>query len=119
MNQKVGFQYAIDAGLDFVVLLHGDGQYAPEALPNLLEPSLVEGRRVVFGSRMAEPKQALDGGMPMYKWIGNRVLTSFENLVLNLDLSEYHTGYRVYSCMRQLPEMYPVATIMVPTAGSS
>jgi 2-polyprenyl-3-methyl-5-hydroxy-6-metoxy-1,4-benzoquinol methylase len=96
-NQKIGFAYALERGLDYVVLLHGDGQYAPEVLPDLLWPVLHEGADVVFGSRMLEPCRALRGGMPLYKWVGNRILTAFENLVLNMDLSEFHSGYRVYS----------------------
>lgn len=96
-NQKVGYQYAIDRGLDIVALVHGDGQYAPEALPFLLEP-LVKGEAdMVFGSRMSEKGRALQGGMPMYKYLGNRVLTTVQNRLSGLDLSEYHSGYRLYS----------------------
>ena len=84
------------ARLDYVVLLHGDGQYRGGA-PRLLWPVLHEGVDVVFGSRMLEPRDALRGGMPLYKWLGNRILTAFENLVLNMGLSEFHTGYRLYS----------------------
>jgi 2-polyprenyl-3-methyl-5-hydroxy-6-metoxy-1,4-benzoquinol methylase len=96
-NQKIGFAYALERGLDHVILLHGDGQYAPEVLPNLIWSAHSEGADVVFGSRMLEPRNALRGGMPMYKWVGNRILTAFENLVLNMALSEFHTGYRLYS----------------------
>lgn len=96
-NQKVGYQYAIDRGLDIVALVHGDGQYAPEALPLLLEP-LVKGEAdMVFGSRMAKPSDALKGGMPLYKFFGNRVLTMLQNKMSGLNLSEYHSGYRLYS----------------------
>lgn len=96
-NQKVGYQYAIDRGLDIVALVHGDGQYAPEALPILLEP-LVKGEAdMVFGSRMAKPSDALKGGMPLYKFFGNRVLTMLQNKMSGLNLSEYHSGYRLYS----------------------
>jgi glycosyltransferase involved in cell wall biosynthesis len=96
-NQKVGYQYAIDRGLDIVALVHGDGQYAPEALPLLLEP-LVKGEAdMVFGSRMAKPSDALKGGMPLYKFLGNRVLTKLQNKMSGLNLSEYHSGYRLYS----------------------
>lgn len=96
-NQKIGYTYAIRRGFDFVALLHGDGQYAPEELPRLLVP-LCEGRAdAVFGSRMLRPKDALRGGMPLYKFVGNRVLTAFENLLLGTRLSEFHSGYRIYA----------------------
>lgn len=96
-NQKVGYAYAIEHGFDVVAMLHGDGQYAPESLPALL--AALEDERVgaVFGSRMSVPGAALRGGMPRYKYVGNRVLTGFQNAVLRTSLSEYHSGYRVYS----------------------
>jgi glycosyltransferase involved in cell wall biosynthesis len=62
-NQKIGFAYALERGLDYVILLHGDGQYAPEVLPDLIWPALFRDADVVFGSRMLEPRQALRGGM--------------------------------------------------------
>lgn len=96
-NQKVGYQYAIDKGLDYVALLHGDGQYAPELLGKLFQP-LIEGTAdAVFGSRMSEPGKALKGGMPLYKYVGNRILTIIQNKLSGLNLSEYHSGYRLYS----------------------
>jgi 2-polyprenyl-3-methyl-5-hydroxy-6-metoxy-1,4-benzoquinol methylase len=96
-NQKIGFAYALERGLNHVILLHGDGQYAPEVLPDLIWPVLHEAADVVFGSRMLEPRNALRGGMPLYKWVGNRILSRFQNIVLNMDLSDFHTGYRLYS----------------------
>lgn len=104
-NQKVGYQYAIDRGLDIVALVHGDGQYAPEALPYLLEP-LVKGEAdMVFGSRMSTPGAARKGGMPLYKFIGNKILTSIQNRFSGLSLSEYHSGYRLYSvdALKKIP----------------
>jgi len=96
-NQKLGYHYAIEKGFDYVALLHGDGQYAPEAIPALLEP-LLEGRAdVVFGSRMMSRFGALKGGMPLYKYVGNKILTFYQNLVLGASLSEFHTGFRIYS----------------------
>ncbi len=96
-NQKIGYHFAIEHGFDFVALVHGDGQYAPEALPALLRP-LVEGKAdAVFGSRMMTLTGALKGGMPLYKYVGNRILTFFQNQVLGSRLSEFHTGYRIYS----------------------
>lgn len=97
-NQKIGYRYAIDHGFDFVALLHGDGQYAPEELPRLLEPLLREEYDAIFGSRMLVAGNALRGGMPRYKYIGNRILTWMQNRIVGTRLSEYHSGYRIYSC---------------------
>lgn len=96
-NQKLGYRYAIDNGFDFVALVHGDGQYAPEELPALLRPLLRGDADAVFGSRMIDKSAARSGGMPLYKWLGNQVLTSFQNRVLHTRLSEFHSGYRLYS----------------------
>jgi glycosyltransferase involved in cell wall biosynthesis len=97
-NQKVGYYYAIANGFDVVVLLHGDGQYAPESLPALLEPFAGQDKPgAVFGSRMLNRRDALTGGMPLYKFVGNQILTAMQNRLLGSRLSEFHTGYRVYS----------------------
>ncbi len=96
-NQKIGYQYAIENQYDFVALIHGDGQYAPESLPDLLEPLRTGQAAAVFGSRMLNPSDALRGGMPKYKFIGNRILTAIENKLLKSNLSEFHSGYRIYS----------------------
>ena len=96
-NQKLGYHYAIERGYDIVVLLHGDGQYAPESLPQLLEPLTRGEADAVFGSRMLIPGGALRGGMPLYKYTGNRLLTWIENSLLHVRLSEFHSGYRAYS----------------------
>ncbi len=96
-NQKLGYRYAIDNGFDYVGLVHGDGQYAPEKLPELLEPLVDGDADAVFGSRMLVPGAARRGGMPLYKYVGNRILTTTENFLLKSDLSEFHSGYRVYS----------------------
>jgi len=97
-NQKAGYQYFIDRGFDIVVLLHGDGQYAPEILSHMYSP-IVEGRAdAVFGSRMMKTYGGpLKGGMPLYKYLGNRILTMTENRLLNLHLTEFHSGYRAYN----------------------
>ena len=104
-NQKRGYQYALARGFDIVVMLHGDGQYAPEALPKLLEPLEHGEADMVFGSRMAPGCKPLRGGMPLYKYVGNRILTFIENRLVGLRLSEFHSGYRLYSCeaLRQIP----------------
>ena len=96
-NQKLGYRYAIEHGFDIVALVHGDGQYAPEKLPALLEPLIKGEAEAVFGSRMIRKQDALAGGMPLYKWVGNQVLTTYQNLVLGSHLSEFHSGYRLYS----------------------
>jgi len=69
-NQKAGYRWAIENGLDIVVLLHGDGQYAPEILPDIVEPLELDKCDAVFGSRMMEPGAARRGGMPLYKTSG-------------------------------------------------
>jgi glycosyltransferase involved in cell wall biosynthesis len=96
-NQKIGYRYAIEHGYDFVALIHGDGQYAPECLPDLLEPLRLGEADAVFGSRMMTPTGALKGGMPLYKFAGNKILTWLENKLLKSNLSEFHSGYRIYS----------------------
>ncbi len=96
-NQKAGYRWMIDHGLDVVVLLHGDGQYAPEFLPFMVAP-IVDGRAdVVFGSRMLERGAALRGGMPKYKFVGNKILSFLQNRIAGVNLSEWHSGYRAYS----------------------
>ena len=108
-NQKAGYRYAVDHGWDVVVLLHGDGQYAPEKMPDLLAPFAdgYPGERVdaVFGSRMLDPGGARRGGMPLYKYVGNRILTRTQNVIAGVRLSEWHSGYRAYrvSALAELP----------------
>jgi glycosyltransferase involved in cell wall biosynthesis/SAM-dependent methyltransferase len=104
-NQKAGYALAMERNLDIVVLLHGDGQYAPEMLPEMVAP-LVRGEcDAVFGSRMMHKGAARKGGMPLYKWVGNRILTTVENRMLSTDLTEFHSGYRAYSvaALRDIP----------------
>jgi glycosyltransferase involved in cell wall biosynthesis len=104
-NQIRGYKYAIAQGYDIVALLHGDGQYAPEALPELLAPLEAGEADAVFGSRMMVKGGALRGGMPLYKYVGNKILTHIENGVLGTSLSEFHSGYRIYSChaLKRIP----------------
>jgi 2-polyprenyl-3-methyl-5-hydroxy-6-metoxy-1,4-benzoquinol methylase len=96
-NQKSGYDIAIEHDLDIVVLLHGDGQYAPEGLEAMVAPLVSGEADAVFGSRMMTEGAARKGGMPLYKYIGNKVLTRFENAVAGAHLSEWHSGYRAYS----------------------
>jgi len=104
-NQKVGYQYAIDRKFDVVALVHGDGQYAPECLGSLLEPLGRGEADMVFGSRMSTPGAALAGGMPLYKYVGNRILSAIQNRLVGLNLSEFHSGYRIYSveALKRIP----------------
>ncbi len=96
-NQKAGYRWMIDHGLDVVVLLHGDGQYAPECLSKMIAPIVEERADVVLGSRMLLRGAAIAGGMPRYKFVGNKILTYLQNRVANTRLSEWHSGYRAYS----------------------
>ena len=104
-NQKVGYRWAIEHGLDVVVLLHGDGQYAPESIDDLLTPIITGECDAVLGSRMLVPGSARRGGMPLYKYVGNRILTTLQNRLVGLSLSEWHSGYRAYSvdALRAIP----------------
>lgn len=104
-NQKWGYRQAIARGWDVVVLLHGDGQYAPELLPEMVAPIESGGADAVLGSRMLMQGGARRGGMPLYKFAGNRILTRFENAVTGLGLSEWHSGYRAYSveALKEIP----------------
>jgi 2-polyprenyl-3-methyl-5-hydroxy-6-metoxy-1,4-benzoquinol methylase len=96
-NQKAGYRYFIERGFDIVVLLHGDGQYAPEALAAMYGPLVNGEAEAVFGSRMLKDYGGpLKGGMPLYKYAGNRILTALENAALGMRLSEFHSGYRAY-----------------------
>ena len=96
-NQKAGYRWMIDNGLDVVVLLHGDGQYAPEFLPKMVKPIIEGDADVVFGSRMLNRGGALQGGMPKYKYVGNKILTFLQNRLAGVSLSEWHSGYRAYA----------------------
>jgi glycosyltransferase involved in cell wall biosynthesis len=96
-NQKIGYHYAIQFRFDYVALIHGDGQYAPEALPDLMKSFDDSVVGAVFGSRMLTRGAARAGGMPLYKFVGNKILSGFENYLLNTSFSEFHSGYRIYS----------------------
>ena len=104
-NQKIGYEWAIEHELDIVVLLHADGQYSPEMLPEIVAPLERGDADAVFGSRMMTPGGARKGGMPMYKVIGNKVLSTIENRLAGTNLSEWHSGYRAYSvaALRDVP----------------
>jgi glycosyltransferase involved in cell wall biosynthesis/trans-aconitate methyltransferase len=95
-NQKRGYRYAMEQNYDVVVLLHGDGQYAPECMGDLIEPIVKGEAQAVFGSRMMTKGAALKGGMPLYKLVGNKILSAFQNFLLPDTLTEFHSGYRAY-----------------------
>jgi len=94
--QKTGFTDAINRKADIAVLLHSDGQYPPEMLPQITDPIMDGSADMVLGSRILGGK-ALKGGMPLHRYLGNRALTALENLAYGLNISEYHTGYIAYS----------------------
>ena len=104
-NQKLGYHYAVEQGFDYVALLHGDAQYAPEMLPDLFAPLAAGTADVVLGSRMLTPGDARKGGMPLYKFVGNKTLTAYQNFVLRSSLAEFHTGYKAYTttALRRIP----------------
>ena len=95
-NQKTCYRKALDLGADIVIMLHPDYQYTPKLIQPMAYLIANNVYQVVLGSRILG-KGALHGGMPVYKYIFNRMLTFFENLMLNQKLSEYHTGYRAFS----------------------
>ncbi len=103
-NQKTCYTLALQQGADIVIMLHPDYQYDPKLIPQMIMP-IIEGKAdLVLGSRLLDGK-ALEGGMPLYKYISNRFLTFCENIVLGQRLSEMHTGYRAYT--RRLLETIP------------
>ncbi len=96
-NQKTCYMEALRDGATIVVMLHPDGQYDPAIIPEMIRP-IREGRAdMVLGSRMLVPGAAKRGGMPLWKRITNRVLTTLENLAMGRRFAECHTGYRAYS----------------------
>lgn len=95
-NQQTCYREALSAGADVVIMLHPDYQYTPLLITAMASMVAYGVYDVVLGSRIIGGR-ALRGGMPMYKYISNRLLTAFENLFLGVKLSEYHTGYRAFS----------------------
>lgn len=95
-NQKTCYNKALELGADIVIMLHPDYQYTPKLIHSMAYIIANDIYPVVFGSRILG-KGALKGGMPIYKYVANRILTFLQNLIINQKLSEYHTGYRAYS----------------------
>ncbi len=95
-NQKTCYDKAISIGADIIVMLHPDYQYTPKLIESMCHLIANDLYPVVLGSRILG-KGALKGGMPYYKYVANRLLTLFQNILMNQKLSEYHTGYRAFS----------------------
>jgi hypothetical protein len=95
-SQKSGYVQALLAGADVVIMVHADNQYDPGLVPLIVGPILDGSADMVIGSRLLDDR-AIDGGMPRWKWVGNRLLTGIENRGFGVSLSEYHTGYRAFS----------------------
>jgi glycosyltransferase involved in cell wall biosynthesis len=96
-NQKTCYSLALEHGADIVVMLHPDYQYDPKLVKYFVEFIRDGYFDVVLGSRIRTRREALEGGMPLYKYIANRFLTLWENLVSGQNLSEWHTGMRAYT----------------------
>jgi SAM-dependent methyltransferase len=103
-GQKTGYVRALLDGADVIVMVHADGQYDPALVPEMVAPILAGEADMVIGSRILRDR-AIAGGMPRWKWVGNRLLTGIENRVFGVQLSEYHTGYRAFSAslLRSIP----------------
>lgn len=95
-NQKTCYDEALKFGADIVVMLHPDYQYTPKLIPSMVSLIAENVYPVVLGSRILG-KGALKGGMPLYKYVFNRLLTLIQNILMGAKLSEYHTGFRAYS----------------------
>lgn len=102
--EKTLLKYALQEGADVGVLLHSDGQYSPEKIPEMLGPFDHDTADIVQGSRMLDGG-ALRGGMPLYKFVANKALTVIENWAFGMKLAEYHSGYMLYSrkAMQTIP----------------
>lgn len=104
-NQKTCYTMALSEGADVVVMIHPDYQYDSTLTGEIVKP-ILEGRfDIMLGSRIRTRKEALDAGMPAYKYFANRFLTIAENIILGLNLSEYHTGFRAFhkKVLKKLP----------------
>jgi glycosyltransferase involved in cell wall biosynthesis len=97
-NQKTCYDAALDAGGDVIVLLHPDYQYDPTMVMDLVAPILEGEADFTFGSRFRSSwRDPLRGGMPLYRWVGNRLTTFIENLLMRTNFAELHSGYKAYS----------------------
>lgn len=96
-NQKTCYREALKASADIVIMIHADHQYDPKLAPLLIEPLLKNEADAIFGSRMMIKSDARKGGMSWWRFAANIALTSIENIVLRMGLTEYHSGYRAYT----------------------
>jgi len=96
-NQKTCYMEALREEADVVVMLHPDGQYESSLIPEMVQPILDGEADMVLGSRLMIRGAAIAAGMPRWKWLANRFLTTIENRIMGTDLTEAHTGYRAYS----------------------
>ena len=95
-NQKTCYAKALELGADIIIMVHPDYQYSPKLIESMAYIIANDVYPVIYASRILG-KGALKGGMPMYKYIANRLLTLFQNIMMGQKLSEYHTGYRAFS----------------------
>ncbi|MFY9484458.1 MAG: glycosyltransferase family 2 protein [Patescibacteria group bacterium] len=104
-NQKTCYATALKKGADIVVMIHPDYQYDATLTGEMIRPIQQNRYDIMLGSRIRTRDEALAGGMPVWKYLANRLLTALENMVLGLNLSEYHTGFRAFSArsLKQLP----------------
>jgi glycosyltransferase involved in cell wall biosynthesis len=104
-NQNTCYTVALSKGAKIVVMLHPDYQYDASLIPNLIKPIIDKRFDIMLGSRIRTRQEVLDGGMPLYKYLGNRFLTVIENILLGQNLSEYHTGLRAFKkdVLKKLP----------------
>jgi glycosyltransferase involved in cell wall biosynthesis len=104
-NQKTCYREALDRGADFVIMLHPDYQYDPRLVPMMLLPLQLGSLDVMLGSRVRTRQECLESGMPLYKYLGNRLLTLIENVCLGQNMGEFHSGFRAYR--REVLETIP------------
>lgn len=104
-NQKTCYTLALNEGADIVVMIHPDYQYDSSLTGEIIRPIIKRRCDIVLGSRIRTRKEALEGGMPLYKYVANRLLTALQNSILGQNLSEYHTGFRAFHrrVLKKLP----------------
>lgn len=95
-NQKTCYSLALEMGASIVVMIHPDYQYDATLTPELIRPLINKRFDIMLGSRIRTRKEALAGGMPVWKYFSNRFLTIIQNMILGQNLSEYHTGFRAF-----------------------
>ena len=104
-NQKTCYREALERGADIVIMLHPDYQYDPRLVPMMILPLQLGIMDVMLGSRVRTRQECLESGMPLYKYLGNRLLTFIENICLGQNLAEFHSGFRAYR--REVLETLP------------